>query len=62
MTTRRKVKRGGTLVTIRVMAQDRAFYEEILAMKDARLVRGNFEPSGMPVQLRDLNPLGVKRP
>ena len=56
------VKRGGTLVTIRVMAQDRAFYEEILAMKDARLVRGNFEPSGMPVQLRDLTPLGVKRP
>jgi hypothetical protein len=56
------VKRGGTLVTIRVMGQDRDFYEDILAMKDARLVRGNFEPSGMPVQLRDLDTLKVKRP
>jgi hypothetical protein len=54
------VKRGGTLVTIRVMSRDRAFYEDILANKDAGRVRGNFEPSGMPVQLRDLDT--VKRP
>jgi hypothetical protein len=56
------VKRGGTLITIRVMGQDRAFYEDILAIKDARLVRGDFEPSGMPVQLRDLDTPRVKRP
>ena len=54
------VRQGGTLVTIRVMAQDRGFYEEILGNKAG--VRGNFDPSGMPVQLRDLNALGVKRP
>jgi len=56
------VKRGGTLVTIRVMGPDRAFYEDILTMKDPRLVRGNFDPAGMPVQLRDLDTLQVKRP
>lgn len=54
------VRRGGTLVTIRIVAQDRDFYEEILGNKPG--VRGNFEPAGMPVQLRDLDTLGVKRP
>jgi hypothetical protein len=53
------VRRGGTLVTIRVMAQDREFYEEILS--NTRPVRGSFEPSGMPVQLRDLDTLKVKQ-
>ena len=56
------VRRGGTLVTIRVMGQDREFYQDILTAKDARPVRGNFEPAGMPVQLRDLDSLRVKRP
>lgn len=56
------IKRGATLVTIRVMAQDRDFYEDILGMKDARRVRGSFDPAGMPVQLRDLNPPAAKRP
>jgi hypothetical protein len=56
------VRRGGTLVTIRVMGQDRDFYQDILASKDAPPVRGSFEPSGMPVQLRDLDILRVKRP
>jgi uncharacterized membrane protein len=55
------VRRGGTLVTIRVMAQDRDFYEEILG-NTTRQVRGNFEPSGMPVQLRDMDTLRIKRP
>jgi uncharacterized membrane protein len=54
------IRQGGTLVTIRVVAQDRDFYEEILGNKPG--VRGDFEPSGMPVQLRDLDALGVKRP
>lgn len=56
------VKRGGSLVTIRVAGQDRDFYENILSGGDKRRIRGNFEPSGMPVQLRDLDSLHVKRP
>lgn len=55
------VKRGGTLVTIRVMGQDRAFYEDILAMNMVRPVSGNFDPSGMPVQLRELDTPPIKR-
>jgi hypothetical protein len=51
------VRRGGTLITIRVAGQDREFYEDILANKAAP----HFEPSGMPVQLRDPGPLRVKR-
>jgi hypothetical protein len=51
------VRRGGTLITIRVTGQDREFYEDILANKAAP----RFEPSGIPVQLRDLGPLRVKR-
>jgi hypothetical protein len=54
------MRRGGTLVTIRVMSQDREFYQDILMGKAP--VRGNFEPAGMPVQLRDLDTLHVKRP
>ncbi len=56
------VRRGGTLVTIRVMSQDREFYQDILMGKGAAPVHGDFEPSGMPVQLRDLDTLHVKRP
>jgi uncharacterized membrane protein len=56
------IKRGGTLVTIRVMTQDRDFYETILAMQGAGRVRGNYEPAGMPVQLRGTGPLKVKHP
>lgn len=55
------VKQGGTLVTIRVMDQDRAFYEDILADKVAGRVRGDFEPSGMPVELRGNPNDSVKR-
>jgi hypothetical protein len=56
------VRRGGTLVTIRVMGQDREFYQDILMGKGTAPMSGNFEPSGMPVQLRDLDMLHVKRP
>lgn len=55
------IKRGGTLVTIRVMSQDRDYYESILAMKTVP-PRGNYDPAGMPIQLRDLDRLQVKRP
>jgi hypothetical protein len=56
------VRRGGSLVTIRVMSQDREFYQDILMGKSPAPVGGNFEPSGMPMQLRDLDTLYVKRP
>lgn len=56
------IRRGGTLVTIRTMSQDRDYYESILAMKTMPKVVGDYDPAGMPVQLRDLNPLSVKRP
>lgn len=56
------IKRGGTLLTIRVMGQDRAFYEEILDSRAVRPVGANYDPAGMPVQLRDIGPLHVKRP
>src|SRR5215471_2949462 len=56
------VRRGGTLLTIRVMSRDRDFYQDILTGKSLAPAGAEFEPSGMPVQLRDLGPLGVKRP
>jgi hypothetical protein len=56
------VRRGGTLITIRVTSQDRDFYEDILASKSVHPAGGNFEPAGMPVPLHDLGPLRVKRP
>jgi len=56
------VRRGGTLVTIRVAGQDREFYQDILAAKDAPRLRGHFEPPGLPVQLRGSPPPRVKRP
>jgi hypothetical protein len=56
------VKRGGNLITIRVSGQDREFYDNILSAGDARRIRSNYEPAGMPVQLRDLDRLRVKRP
>jgi uncharacterized membrane protein len=55
------VKRGGTLVTIRVMGQDRALYEDILDMKNAGPVPGDYDPAGMPVQLRGNPNDSVKR-
>jgi hypothetical protein len=56
------VRRGGTLVTIRVMSQDRAFYEDILDTNKPRSGPVNYDPAGMPVELRDLDRLRVKRP
>jgi hypothetical protein len=47
------IKRGGTLVTVRVMAQDRDHYEDILSLSGVRPSAG-YDPDGMPVQMRDL--------
>ena len=52
------VRRGRTLVTIRVVSRDREFYEDILASN--RVPR--FEPSGMALPLRDPDTVRVKRP
>lgn len=39
------VKRGGSLVTIRVSGQDRDFYDNILSAGDTRRIRSSQEPS-----------------
>ena len=39
------VRRGGTLVTVRVAGQDREFYEDILTGHEARRVRDTFDPT-----------------
>ena len=56
------VKRGGTLVTIRVASQDRDYYETILAMTDVSPIKGVHDLAGIPAQRRDLDTLRVKRP
>jgi hypothetical protein len=48
------VRRGGTLVTIRVMGQDRDFYEDILTQREKRRARG-FDPAGIAVHPNELN-------
>jgi hypothetical protein len=44
------VRRGGTLVTIRVTAQDREFYENILTGREVRRVRNAFDPAGIAME------------
>lgn len=46
------VRRGGTLVTIRVMSKDREFYEDILAGREVRRVSNVFDPAGLAVEPR----------
>jgi uncharacterized membrane protein len=48
------VRRGGTLVTIRVMGQDRDFYEDVLTRRERRRARG-LDPAGIAVHPNDLN-------
>lgn len=54
------VRRGGTLVTIRVMSRDREFYQDILT-RIAPRPESPFDPSSMPTGMPDLEPLGVRR-
>ena len=56
------IRRGDTLVTVRTMDQDRNYYEGVLAVTQVPKVAGSYEPAGMPVQLRGVNPLDIKRP
>jgi hypothetical protein len=49
------VRRGGTLVTIRVMGRDRDFYEDVLTQREKRRVRGGVDPSGIAVHPNALN-------
>jgi hypothetical protein len=44
------VRRGGTLVTIRVSDRDREFYEDILTGREIRRVRDVFDPAGLAVE------------
>jgi uncharacterized membrane protein len=48
------VRRGGTLVTIRVMGQDRDFYEDVLTQRERRRARG-LDPAGIAVHPNALN-------
>jgi len=49
------VRRGGALVTIRVMGRDREFYEDVLTQREKRRVRGGVDPSGIAVHPNALN-------
>jgi hypothetical protein len=44
------VRRGGTLVTIRVIGRDREFFEDILTGRQTRRMRTVFNPSGIAVE------------
>ena len=48
------VRRGGTLVTIRVAGQDRDFYEDVLTQRERRRARG-LDAAGIAVQPNELN-------
>jgi len=48
------VRRGGTLVTIRVAGQDRDFYEDVLTQRERRRERG-LDPAGIAVHPNALN-------
>jgi len=48
------VRRGGTLVTIRVVGQDRDFYEDVLTQRERRRARG-LDPAGIAVHPNELN-------
>jgi hypothetical protein len=44
------VRRGGALVTIRVIGRDREFFEDILTGRQTRRMRTVFDPSGIAVE------------
>jgi hypothetical protein len=48
------VRRGGTLVTIRVAGQDRDFYEDVLTQRERRRAR-DLDPAGIAVHPNALN-------
>jgi hypothetical protein len=58
------IRRGATLVTVRMAAEDREFYEDILDERSGRPPRTatNFDPAGMPRALRSIGPATVRRP
>jgi hypothetical protein len=47
------IKRGGTLVTVRVTGEDRDNYEDILSRVAGQGINPGYDAAGMPVQLRD---------
>jgi len=54
------VRRGGTLVTIKVMGRDREFYEDIL--NGRRRMLCDIDPAGIAMESRELDLFEVKRP
>jgi hypothetical protein len=56
------VRRGGTLIAIRITGRDRDFYEDILTGLDTHRVRGVFDPTDIASELGEVDPLEVKQP
>jgi hypothetical protein len=56
------VRRGGTLVTIKVAPEDRELFEDILTGRDTHRLEGEFDPAAMPAELRGLDAFELKRP
>ncbi len=56
------VRRGGTLVTVRVMSGDRDFFEDILTGRGARRPHSAFDTAATPAELRELDMLEQKWP
>jgi hypothetical protein len=56
------VKRGGALVTIKVMSRDREFFEDILSGRERRGMQSEFDPAGVSMEARHMNLLVDKRP
>ena len=55
------VRRGGALVTVKVMARDREFFEDILTGRQARRPQVALDPAATPGELRELDTLEEER-
>jgi hypothetical protein len=56
------VRRGGTLVTIKVTPEDRELFEDILTGRDTHRLEGELAPGAMPAELHGLGAFELKRP
>jgi len=56
------VRRGGTLVTIKVTPEDRELFEDILTGRDTHRLEGEFGAAAVPGELHGLGAFELKRP
>lgn len=54
------VRRGGTLVTVRMMTADRDYYESIMATTQMPRLPVDYDRAGMPVQVREPGKAHIK--